>query len=618
MTSPVKPNQVIVLKRPGETPERVHLNAELKSGGAGSVYSIKDDVGRVIKIYHTETLISEGTTYQEKIECMLVNMPNVSEITSSGRAVVQLAWPLASAYSIHGEFLGFAMPMVDMQLTTELEYILLPKQAKKEGLHHNLGTVVSLAHNLAAIVSSIHVLSHAIVDLKPVNLKFYKNVYYVSVLDCDGFYINLPGKASSAPQVTPDYLAPEFHNSPITIPEHQDRFALAVIVFQLLNFGIHPYAGVPAKRVNIPSDTEGKIKAGLYSYGIVPHKKVSPLPGSAHEAFPLELRSLFDRAFGRSPADRPKAKEWAETLKLFAEKSKGLLEICTEKHLHFKDMPCGTCSRDQFIARASKPIGSHSSAPSGHSISSSTPHNSAQSATHTQSARTASQSSVQQHSASPTLGQSSTPSSFKPGEFAWTVLQKILYGASFITFFITLALIATPVGWAVLVASLIAVYFIGIKFWITFLVISIVLSLGNESWEDRDLHGIKRVLLSLAGGAIWTGLIFGGILTYVLLPFLWIRISLYISIGLVVLLVTYIAFVDCSGEKCPKCKACVKYPFSRVLISSYYRYETKSGQPDMRYTYNPLTNEYRYSYRCEKKNCNNEFTIDSTNFIEVR
>jgi len=101
--------------------------------------------------------------------------------------------------------------------------------------------------------------------------------------------------------------------------------------------------------------------------------------------------------------------------------------------------------------------------------------------------------------------------------------------------------------------------------------------------------------------------------------FIDINIAIYISIGLVVLLVTYRAFVYCDGKKCPKCNACVKYPFSRVLISSDYRYKTKSGQPDKRYKNNRLTNGYRYSYRCAKKDCNNEFTIDSTNnFIEVR
>ena len=349
----VKAGQVIVLKRPGEKPERVRLGSELKSGGAGAVHSIKDDSIRVIKIYNDETLAKEGKTYQEKIECMLANVPKVAETASSDKGFVQLAWPLASAYTIRGKFAGFAMPMVDMQQTAELEFILSPKQAEKEGLQHHFGDRLHLAHNLAAVVSSIHALGHAIVDLKPVNLKFFKKEWYVAVLDCDGFYINVPGKTASAPQVTLDYLAPEFHDVLITIPEHQDRFALAVIIFQLLNFSIHPYACVPKNNAQIPSDTEGKIKLNLYSYGIVPHKKVSPKPGSAHEAIPVELRMLFDLAFGGAPSSRPTALEWAAALRKFAIPSAGLLSRCKNQHIYFKGMPCATCLREQVIKNAS-------------------------------------------------------------------------------------------------------------------------------------------------------------------------------------------------------------------------------------------------------------------------
>lgn len=352
--SAVRKARELLLKRPGEKPERIHLGVELKSGGAGSVHSIQDDTTRVIKLYHAETLVSEGSTYQEKIECMLGNVPTVSDISSESGAIVQLAWPLASAYNLKDEFVGFAMPMVDMQRTTELEFILSPKQARKSGLPHNLAVNILLACNLASVVKSIHAQKHAIVDLKPNNLKFYMQELYVAVLDCDGFYVTLPGKTSAAPQVTPDYLAPEFHGASITKPEHQDQFALAVIIFKLLNFDTHPYAGVPKEGEHIPSEQAEKIKDGLYPYGAVPHKKVSPVPASVHETFPGELRALFDRAFGKSPSLRPTAAEWTETLRNFAQRSQGLLDRCKSQHWHFRGMPCATCLREQIVGQASR------------------------------------------------------------------------------------------------------------------------------------------------------------------------------------------------------------------------------------------------------------------------
>ena len=341
------------LKRPGEKPAKVALGQELKSGGAGAVYSIKDNPDWVVKIYHLEVLDSEGESYREKIECMLVNAPNVPDVQTGNGRVVQLAWPVASVYTLKGSFVGFAMPTVDFQRTTELEYALMEKQAKQHGLRHDLGARILLAHNLASVVSSIHAQGHAIVDLKPINLKFYKEELFVAVLDCDGFFIKTPGGEGNAPQVTPEYLAPEFHGASVKNPEHQDRFALAVIIFRMLNYNIHPFAGVPNQNESIPNEINARIKGGMYPYGKIPHQRVHPHPGSVHEAFPQELRELFDRAFSMRPALRPSAIEWTAVLNKFADTSKQLLGHCPGGHLYFVGMPCLSCMREQIINMAS-------------------------------------------------------------------------------------------------------------------------------------------------------------------------------------------------------------------------------------------------------------------------
>lgn len=353
--------QYLHLKRPGEKPEKVAIGQELNSGGAGTIYSIKDNPDLVIKIYHEDTLNREGESYREKIECMLVNAPNVSDIQTSMGRIVQLAWPVASAYDLKGSFVGFAMPTIDLQHTTELEYALTEKAAKQYRLRHDLEARISLAHNLAAVVSNINARGHAIVDLKPTNLKFYKESLCVAVLDCDGFFINIPEKKGNALQVTLEYLAPEFHGAPVTHPEHQDRFALAVIIFQLFNYGTHPFAGVPNPNENLPDERVARIKDGLYPYGISPHKKVHPVQVSIHEAFSQELRDMFDRAFSMRPARRPSSDEWRSALKKYLDKSKKLLEHCPSGHLHFSAIPrlsgfsgkpCLSCFREQILIDA--------------------------------------------------------------------------------------------------------------------------------------------------------------------------------------------------------------------------------------------------------------------------
>jgi DNA-binding helix-hairpin-helix protein with protein kinase domain len=249
------------------------------------------------------------------------------------------------------------MPAVDFQKTDLLESMLQPKQAELRNLRSDLGARITVAANLAEVVSAIHKQGHQIVDLKPPNLRFYRKELYVAVLDCDGFDISVPGQSHSAPQATPEYLAPEYHQNAIANPELQDRFALAVIIFRILNFGIHPYDGI-AKGKAVPTDREGRVSSGLYPYGITSITAVSPLPVSAHKSFPGELRQHFDSAFGDSPSSRPSAREWSDVLRKYAERKNALLAPCYAGHLWFTGNPCGECQRERKLNRipGGKPV----------------------------------------------------------------------------------------------------------------------------------------------------------------------------------------------------------------------------------------------------------------------
>jgi hypothetical protein len=348
----------VFLTQLGQQRERVRLGPPLNKGGAaGVVHAIEGDSTRVVKLYNAATLLKEGASYEAKLEAMVAHPPLLPDPPKPPGSpvsgpVVQLAWPLAIARDNRGKFVGFAMPAIEIKHTIELEYMLNDRQAQRFGLRHDLGAKLTLAHNLAAVVAGIHAQGHAIVDLKPLNLMFYKQDLFMAVLDCDGFCINMPGGTRDAPQVTPGYIAPEYTAAAITLPEYQDRFALAVIIFQLLNFGIHPYAGV-AKRNPISSEQQDKIAAGLYAYGVYPHTVISPVPASAHEALPAELRGLFDRAFGSYPSLRPGAAEWAGALVRYATAANRLLEPCTSGHLRFSGMTCGICLRESVLQAAS-------------------------------------------------------------------------------------------------------------------------------------------------------------------------------------------------------------------------------------------------------------------------
>jgi hypothetical protein len=251
------------------------------------------------------------------------------------------------------------MPAIDVQATAELECVMQERQARAAGLPTGLGAKVTLAANLSAVIAELHRQGHHVVDLKPVNVRFYTQTLYMAILDCDGFSIEGQGERFHAHQVTPDYLAPEFQDRkiPEALEEQQDRFALAVVVFQLLNFGIHPFTGRPASE-RVSTDIPGRIAQRCYAYGLVPNPNLAPSPVSGHQAMPADLRALFDRAFEGLGGNRPTAAEWASALKVYAQRSNQRLVLCVRdrQHQHFVGLPCAACARGALIANTARSV----------------------------------------------------------------------------------------------------------------------------------------------------------------------------------------------------------------------------------------------------------------------
>lgn len=331
------------------------LGKLIKSGGAGSVYLLPGAPAQVAKLYHPHL---DRAANRRKLEAMLELSPELPDQLENGKRYVQIAWPQAAVFDGQGGFAGFVMPLLDMAQTAELEQIMQERQARAAGLPTGLGPKLTLAANLAAVIDALHQQQHYVVDLKPVNLRFYRDSLYIAMLDCDGFSIQGHAERFPAEQFTADYLAPEFQRKgmPAGTEMAQDRFALAVVIFQLLNFGIHPYSG-RAANAQAPTDIPGRIRDGYYAYGVKRHKSMAPNATSGHALMPPELRAMFDRAFSPSPkAVRPSAADWALLLRGYAQRSGGKLVVCAAnaEHQHFAGLGCAACARENVIAAAAQ------------------------------------------------------------------------------------------------------------------------------------------------------------------------------------------------------------------------------------------------------------------------
>jgi DNA-binding helix-hairpin-helix protein with protein kinase domain len=349
------------------------LGQTLKSGGAGSIHRIVELPELVGKIYHPD--VDHGI-YERKVEAMISLVPDLPDITEDGAREVQITWPRFLLRDGQRRFVGFAMPLLDFATSVELECVLQERQARAQGLPTGLGAKVTLAANMASLIAEVHRQGHFVIDLKPVNLRFYRRSLHIAMLDCDGFSIKGNSERFPAPQFTPEYLAPEFQieglsagagdqasrqarqpNNEQSQEESQDRFALAVVIFQLLNFGIHPFTGRPTSE-RVPTDIPGRIAHHCYAYGVRPNPEMGPNPASGHTAMPAELRLLFDRAFGAVGMARPSADDWVSRLRAYGRRSTGLLIACQANahHQHFAGLPCAACARAALLNRASSVV----------------------------------------------------------------------------------------------------------------------------------------------------------------------------------------------------------------------------------------------------------------------
>ena len=313
-----------------------------KGGGAGRIVAVADDPASVVKLYHDP---ATAAPYEEKIEAMLARPPALPPIVDGGERFEQIAWPRAIVEDNRGQFRGFLMPFIDLSQAAPLETLLVKALRRHHGLPENYAYRLYAAQNVAAAVAELHRLGHHIIDLKPQNLSIYKRSMYVAVVDCDGLSIDGGGTRFPAGQFTDGYRAPEAVTGrldPHELGETQDRFALAVVLFQLLNNGIHPFQGVPRR----PGDTLGteqeRINAGLYAYDGRKGGRQAPSPGSIHDHFERETGELFRRSF--ATRYRPSAGEWRDHLRDLIQG--GALQKCIanpEEHAHFSK-GCGLCA----------------------------------------------------------------------------------------------------------------------------------------------------------------------------------------------------------------------------------------------------------------------------------
>ncbi len=322
---------------------------KIGQGGEGVIYLVVLNGQKyAIKKYY-----KPNENLHKKIKAMLDKAPDDSVQRINSQTFIQLAWPVGLCYE-GSLFCGFVMPYVDLNHTNTLDFYLDPRLFKEKFGSGNLSLTfkIEIARNLAGVVKLLHSKGHFFIDFKPQNVRVYDRYHLISLIDCDGFSIEgSTGERFPANGYSSEYIYPEAlqkNKRPQELGIKQDLFALSVVIFQLLNYGIHPFSGIITPG-DSATTTDDKVAQGYYPYGLSGHPRIKPLNYSAHSFLPTNLRVLFDKAFSSGSNFPPKVDEWISEFEEIITQQK--LQKCKKHptkpdHIHFSGYECMACMRE--------------------------------------------------------------------------------------------------------------------------------------------------------------------------------------------------------------------------------------------------------------------------------
>ncbi|PPJ63175.1 tetratricopeptide repeat protein [Cuspidothrix issatschenkoi] len=324
-------------------PEILNFCVSVGHGGEACIYAVPSDEHLVAKIYHKPT-----TSYAQKLQAMLANPP-VNPTSSLGH--ISIAWPQELLESVDGsgKVVGFVMPRI--RGMRPIMDFYNPGVRRQHCPLFNYQYLLRTARNLAAAVAALHASQYCIGDVNESNI-LVSDTALVTLVDTDSFQVPEPsqnivyrcavGKA--------EYTPPELQNKIFANYDrdsHHDLFGLAVLIFQLLMEGTHPFSGIFQGGVE-PPPYEARILAGHFTYS--QKKQVPYLPTPISPSWDFlhpQLQDLFVRCFedGHSnPKLRPNAQTWLSALTAVEE---SLITCGTNpQHLYHNHLQkCPWCER---------------------------------------------------------------------------------------------------------------------------------------------------------------------------------------------------------------------------------------------------------------------------------
>ncbi|MBP2658954.1 MAG: hypothetical protein H6Q69_1986 [Firmicutes bacterium] len=301
----------------------ISLGSKIGSGGEGSVFEITDRSEMVVKLYHKPL----STDRISKLSAMVQ--------VKNDQLLKFAAWPTGLLYNDNQthKIIGILMPKITGY--KEIHSLYGPKSRLQEFPSANWPFLIHTATNLARAFNAVHFYGQVIGDVNHSNI-LVSHQALVKLIDCDSFQISNNNKKHLCEVGVLTHQPPEMQQYSsfrgIIRTANHDNFGLAVLVFQLLFMGRHPFAGQYLGQGDMP--IEKAIKEQRFAYSLNSGKtQMKPPPGtlSLNAVSPM-VTSFFEKAFSNGPSQlsRPTSKEWVDALDSFSKE----LQQCAYNNGH--------------------------------------------------------------------------------------------------------------------------------------------------------------------------------------------------------------------------------------------------------------------------------------------
>ncbi|CAN5476552.1 hypothetical protein BH11PLA2_BH11PLA2_29950 [soil metagenome] len=316
--------------------QRVVLEREVARAGEATVHSIRGEPRRLAKLYHKPP----DTSKTDKLQWMLQH---------SNRSLLNItAWPERLLLDSQSRrTVGFVMPKADGQL---LFHLYLRQLREQDFPGAGWRFQIRAAINLAAVFDEVHSAGCIVADINEKNF-FINKQAMVTLIDCDSFQVTVKDRTHHCPLATPSYIPPELMQQrldKLTRTVNHDGFGLAVLIFQLLFLGRHPYAGIDGE----PGDTSSDRRISRYRFAHGPRaaqwKMSPPRDTPTLSMLPANVAELFCRAFepGSQNDRRPRPRDWMNALR---ELELQTVACKQPGHEHWKGTDCPWCKLFQLF-----------------------------------------------------------------------------------------------------------------------------------------------------------------------------------------------------------------------------------------------------------------------------